>query len=127
MRDNAGNAAPSARPDAEIDGAESSWHYLPASSHADNATRRSCKKKGAGLPAMIGRQRPTAGSLSRRGNAQNGGVADSLDEAKAAFRAAGEAPFDDAAGRGRSASAFLRKSGRDMLSLSLSAHDPLRT
>jgi hypothetical protein len=33
------------RPDAEIDGAESSWHCLSASSHADNATRRSRKKK----------------------------------------------------------------------------------
>jgi hypothetical protein len=33
------------RPDAEIDGAESSWHCLSASSHADNATRRSRKKQ----------------------------------------------------------------------------------
>jgi hypothetical protein len=40
----------------------------------------------------------------------NGGVADTLDEAKAAFRAA--------------ASATAEKSRRDMLGLSISAHDP---
>jgi hypothetical protein len=38
--------------------------------------------------------------------------ADSLDEAKAALRAAWERPLS------------FRKSGRDMLTLSLSAHDP---
>jgi hypothetical protein len=43
----------------------------------------------------------------------NGGVADSLDEAKAAFRAA--------------ASAFAEKSGPDMLNLSLSVDDPSLT
>ena len=45
-------------------------------------------------------------------NGANGGVADSLDEAKAAFRAAG------------GASAF-GGSGRDMLSLSISDRMPL--
>jgi hypothetical protein len=41
-----------------------------------------------------------------------GGVADSLDEAKAAFRAAGQRPLSE------------RKAGRDILNLSLSDHDP---
>jgi hypothetical protein len=45
----------------------------------------------------------------------NGGVADTLDEAKAAFRAAWERPLCG------------RKSRRDVLSLSLSAHDPVLT
>jgi hypothetical protein len=44
----------------------------------------------------------------------NGGLTDSFDEAKAAFRAAG-------------ASAFARKSRRDMLNLSISVDDPNRT
>jgi hypothetical protein len=39
-------------------------------------------------------------------------VADSLDDAKAAFRAAWERPLSP------------EKSGREMLNLSLSAHDP---
>jgi hypothetical protein len=57
----------------------------------------------------------------------NGGVADSLDEAKAAFRAAvGGAPRRCAPAESRPspASAFFGKSGRDMLSLSLSVDDP---
>jgi len=45
----------------------------------------------------------------------SGGVADSLDEAKAAFRAAWQRPLS------------VERSGRDMLSLSLSRHDPLLT
>jgi hypothetical protein len=45
--------------------------------------------------------------------ARNGGMADTLDAAKAAFRAA--------------ASAIAPKSRRDMLVLSISAHDPNRT
>jgi hypothetical protein len=42
----------------------------------------------------------------------NGGVSDRLDEAMAAFRAAWERPLSSG------------KSGRDMLSLNLSVHDP---
>jgi hypothetical protein len=59
----------------------------------------------------------------------NGGVADSLDEAKAAFRAGmGAAPL---IGGGTPAEAgqrllSLEQSGREMLNLSLSAHDPGR-
>jgi len=46
----------------------------------------------------------------------NGGVADTLDEAQGG----GAAPLDGAPGRGRSASAFFRKSRREMLNLSIS-------
>jgi hypothetical protein len=58
----------------------------------------------------------------------SGGVADSLDEAKAAFRA-GAPPARASTVRpaeSRPASAFLKKSGRDMLNLSISVDDPKR-
>jgi hypothetical protein len=54
----------------------------------------------------------------------NGGVADTLDEAKAAFRAARPSTVRPAESWSSPASAFFRKSGREMLNLSLSAHDP---
>jgi hypothetical protein len=44
----------------------------------------------------------------------NGGVPDSLDEAKAAFRAARERPLSSG-------------SGREMLNLSISVDDPVRS
>jgi len=75
------------RPDTEIDGAESSWHCLPANSHAENATRRPCKNKGAW---MRHRGRSKTHAACAPSHYPDGGVADSLDEAKAAFRAAGE-------------------------------------
>jgi hypothetical protein len=53
------------------------------------------------------------------------GVADSLDETKAAFRAgAGGRPSTVRPAESRSASAFFGKSGRDMLTMSLSVDDP---
>jgi hypothetical protein len=55
----------------------------------------------------------------RRVSGPSGGVADSLDAAKAAFRAAWERrpSIDDAPAESRPspASAFLQKSGRDIL------------
>jgi hypothetical protein len=52
--------------------------------------------------------------LAQPSHGENGGVADTLDEAKATFRA----------GVGASA---VGRSGPNMLSLSISAHDPERT
>ena len=66
--------------------------------------------------------------VGERSHGPNAGVADSLDEAKAAFRAAwgAGALTDGVPGRGRSASAFFRKSRPDMLNLSISTDDPKR-
>ena len=61
--------------------------------------------------------------MQRASHGPSGGMADTLDEAKAAFRAAWER--DGAPGRGRSASAFARKSRREMLNLSISDRMPL--
>jgi hypothetical protein len=63
----------------------------------------------------------------RRPDGPNGGVADSLDAAKAAPGSVGAAPLIGGApaeSRSSARSAFAGKSGREMLNLSLSAHDP---
>ena len=70
----------------------------------DSATGAAIAEHGGHDPEVR-----AAGAVGR----PNGGVADSLAEAKAAFRAA--------------ASAFARKSGREMLNLSISVDDPLLT
>jgi hypothetical protein len=82
--------------------------------NAENSTTR---KADIGPPSPVCRATGTR-SKAYCGSAQhgpNGGAADSLDEAKAAFRAAWRRPLSHS------------RSGRDMLSLTLSAHDPLRT
>jgi hypothetical protein len=57
-------------------------------------------------------------------NGLTSGVADTLDAAKAGFRAASERLLRCARPRANSTSAFLKKSRRDMLNLSLSVDDP---
>jgi hypothetical protein len=68
-----------------------------------------------------------AGKAAIRPDGPNGGVADSLDEAKAAFRAAGERPPNGAPGREPvSVRFFGKKRTRNARFESISVGDPER-